>query len=156
MRPRQPRSARTPRTLVYRLGRLPDPLEWPPLESAGSGRFDDPARRFRVLYAARQRAACFAETLATFRPSLELLAETGDPADIVGAVSAGFLRSRGVAAFHLRAGRWLDDVRCPACPTWFVPSCAPTRVFARLPPSAVAIAAVRTKEATAHYLRALW
>ena len=61
-----------------------------------------------MLYAARQRAACFAETLATFRPSLELLAETGDPADIVGAVSAGFLRSRGVAAFHLRAGRWLD------------------------------------------------
>ena len=108
MRPRQPRSARTPRTLVYRLGRLPDLLEWPPLESAGSGRFDDLARRFRVLYAARQRAACFAETLATFRPSLELLAETGDPADIVGAVSAGFLRSRGIVAFRLRAGRWLD------------------------------------------------
>lgn len=108
MRSRQPRSARTPRTLVYRLGRLPDLLEWPPLESAGSGRFDDLARRFRVLYAARQRAACFAETLATFRPSLELLAETGDPADIVGAVSAGFLRSRGIVAFRLRAGRWLD------------------------------------------------
>jgi hypothetical protein len=100
--------ARTPRTVLYRLGRLPDPLQWPPRDSAGTGRFDDPLRRFRVLYAARQRAACFAETLATFRPSLELLAETGDPADIAGAVSAGFLRSRGTATFRLRSGRWLD------------------------------------------------
>jgi hypothetical protein len=106
--PRQPHSARTPRTILHRLGRLPDPLQWPPVENAGSGRFDDPARRFRVLYAARQRAACFAEALAAFRPSLELLAETGDPADIAGAVSAGFLRARGTATFHLLRGRWLD------------------------------------------------
>jgi hypothetical protein len=65
-------------------------------------------RRFRVLYAARKRTACFAEVLAGFRPSLELLAETGDPADIAGEVSRGFLRSRGTATFRLLRGRWLD------------------------------------------------
>jgi hypothetical protein len=90
------------------LGHLPNPLDWPPADRIGANRFDDPARHFRVLYAARQWTACFAETLAAFRPSLELLAETGDPADITGDVSAGFLRARGTAAFHLRRGRWLD------------------------------------------------
>jgi hypothetical protein len=61
-----------------------------------------------VLYTARQRTACFAETLAPFRPSLELLAETGDPADIGGKVPGSFLRARGTATFRLRSGRWLD------------------------------------------------
>jgi hypothetical protein len=60
------------------------------------------------LYTARQRTACFAETLAAFRPSLDLLAETGDPADISGEVPASFLLARGTATFHLRSGRWLD------------------------------------------------
>jgi len=106
--PARLRSARTPRTPLHRLGRLPNPLDWPPLEKAGANRFDDPKRRFRVLYAARQRTGCFAETLAMFRPSLELLAETGDPDDIAGVVSAGFLRARGTVAFRLRPGRWLD------------------------------------------------
>ena len=108
MSPARPRSARTPRVPLHRLGRLPNPLDWPPLNRTGGGRFDDPLRRFRVLYAARQRAACFAETFAAFRPSLELLAETGDPADIAGEVSAGFLRARGTARFYLQPGRWLD------------------------------------------------
>src|SRR5207253_2622947 len=74
----------TPRAVLHRLGRLPKPLDWPPADRTGANRFDDPAHHFRVLYAARQRTACFAETLAAFRPSLELLAETGDPADITG------------------------------------------------------------------------
>ena len=95
MSPLRLRSAPTPRAVLHRLGRLPDPLDWPPADRIGANRFDDPARHFRVLYAARQRTACFAETLAAFRPSLELLAETGDPADITGDVSAGFLRARG-------------------------------------------------------------
>jgi len=47
------------------LGRLPNPLDWPPVDRIGANRFDDPARHFRVLYAARQRTACFAEP--TFR-----------------------------------------------------------------------------------------
>jgi hypothetical protein len=53
---------------------LPDPLAWPPWEYAGSGRFDDPAGEFRVLYATVQRRAAFVEILARFRPSLEALA----------------------------------------------------------------------------------
>ena len=91
MSPLRLRSAPTPRAVLHRLGRLPNPLDWPPADRIGANRFDDPARHFRVLYAARQRTACFAETLAAFRPSLELLAETGDPADITGDVvdSAG-------------------------------------------------------------------
>ena len=113
MSPLRLRSAPTPRAVLHRLGRLPNPLDWPPADRIGANRFDDPARHFRVLYAARQRTACFAETLAAFRPSLELLAETGDPADITGDVSAGFLRARGTATFHLRRGRWLDVRRLP-------------------------------------------
>ncbi len=95
MSPLRLRSAPTPRAVLHRLGRLPNPLDWPPADRIGANRFDDPARHFRVLYAARQRTACFAETLAAFRPSLELLAETGDPADIT------------------RHGRWLDVRRLP-------------------------------------------
>ena len=113
MSPLRLRSAPTPRAVLHRLGRLPNPLDWPAADRVGANRFDDPARHFRVLYAARQRTACFAETLAAFRPSLELLAETGDPADITGDVSAGFLRARGTATFHLRRGRWLDVRRLP-------------------------------------------
>jgi len=51
------RSAPAPATALYRVGRLPDPLSWPPWEYAGSGRFDDPAGEFRVLYAAGRPGA---------------------------------------------------------------------------------------------------
>jgi hypothetical protein len=107
------RSAPTPRAVLHRLGHLPNPLDWPPADGIGANRFDDPAHHFRVLYAGRQRTACFGETLAAFRPSLELLAETGDPADITGDASDGFLRARGTATFHLRRSRWLDVRRLP-------------------------------------------
>jgi hypothetical protein len=36
-------------------------------------RFDDPKGTYRVLYAGSQRLACFAETLARFRPTLTVL-----------------------------------------------------------------------------------
>jgi RES domain len=65
-----PKHARTPRRSLYRIGRPPDPLAWPPHAAIGHDRFDDPLRQYRVLYAAAQRAGCFAETLAAFRPSL--------------------------------------------------------------------------------------
>jgi hypothetical protein len=64
------RDAEAPLDALYRLGRLPDPLAWPSWEFAGDGRFDDPQRQFRTLYAAEQRHACFVETLARFRLSL--------------------------------------------------------------------------------------
>lgn len=65
---------------LYRLGRRPDPWAWPDWSYAGSdgafgNRYDDPAASFRVLYASSQRVGAFLETLARFRPDLEVLAE---------------------------------------------------------------------------------
>lgn len=108
------RRAPTPRTALYRIGRLPDPLAWPPWEYVGSGRFDDPARDFRVLYAAAQRRAAFIETLATFRPSLEALAAlqevTGTEEPLpVPLVPPDWYRGRAVGRFRLAPRqRWLD------------------------------------------------
>lgn len=108
------RSAATPRGPLYRIGRLPDPLAWPPWEVVGGGRFDDPARRFRVLYAAARRRGAFVETLAPFRPSLELLSRLRE---VVGTaesvpeprVPADWYRPRGVGRLRLAPGqRWLD------------------------------------------------
>ena len=56
------RLAAGPRRPLYRLGWLPDPLEWSPWELIGDGRFDDAEKRFRVLYAAAQRRGAFLET----------------------------------------------------------------------------------------------
>jgi len=107
------RRAATPRGLLYRIGRLPDPLAWPPHELVGGGRFDDPQREFRVLYAG-QRRACFLETLAAFRPSVEALAAlqqvTGSQEPMPrGMVPADWYQKRTVARLRLRPGqRWLD------------------------------------------------
>jgi hypothetical protein len=107
------RRAITPRGVLYRIGRLPDPLAWAPHEVAGGGRFDDPQSEFRVLYAG-QRRACFLETLAPFRPSVEALAAlqqvTGSQEPIPrGMVPADWYQKRAVARLRLRPGqRWLD------------------------------------------------
>jgi hypothetical protein len=65
---------------LYRLGRQPDPWAWPDWSYAGpdgtfGNRYDDPAASYRVLYASSQRIGAFLETLARFRPDLEVLAE---------------------------------------------------------------------------------
>lgn len=73
---------------VYRLSRGPaepfDPPEWERAQEDGTfgNRFDDPSakdgtrpeERFRVIYCATQRGATFGETVARFRPDLDLLA----------------------------------------------------------------------------------
>lgn len=80
---------------LWRIGRYPDPFAWAPLEYTGKGRFDDPLREFRVLYAAEQRLACFIETLAPFRPELDWLAEVRrtpiEPDDLDGLRDAGLV-----------------------------------------------------------------
>jgi hypothetical protein len=58
---------------VYRLGRVPDPWDWPDWSYAipdgtFGNRFDDPGRQYRVLYASAQRETTFRECLARFRP----------------------------------------------------------------------------------------
>jgi hypothetical protein len=65
---------------LYRLGRQPDPLAWPDWAYAGpdgtfGNRYDDPEASYRVLYASSQRIGTSLETLARFRPDLEVLAE---------------------------------------------------------------------------------
>lgn len=108
------RHARTPRRELYRIGRLPDPLAWPPWEVVGGGRFDDPRREFRALYAAAQRRGSFVETLARFRLSLANLAElrriAGGTEPAHGAsVPVDWYQKRAVVRLRLMLRqRWLD------------------------------------------------
>jgi hypothetical protein len=65
---------------LYRVAREPDPWAWPDWSYAGpdgtfGNRYDDPEASYRVLYASSQRVGAFVETLAQFRPDLEVLAE---------------------------------------------------------------------------------
>lgn len=60
---------------VYRIGRNPDPWEWPDWGDIGGNRWDDPRGEYRVLYASSQRLGAFLETLARFQPDLEIVAE---------------------------------------------------------------------------------
>jgi RES domain len=60
-----------PTERVYRLGRRPDPWQWPDWSCAGGdgmfgNRFDDPDSEYRVMYASSQREATFRECLARF------------------------------------------------------------------------------------------
>jgi hypothetical protein len=64
-----------PAARVYRVGRKPDPFEWPDWASAGpmdtfANRYDDPEGIYRVLYVSSQRVGAFVETLARYRPGL--------------------------------------------------------------------------------------
>lgn len=114
-RVQETRAARGP---LYRIGRLPNPGAFPPWDIVGHGRFDDPQRQFRVLYAAAQRRGAFVETLAQFRPLLSALTRLQDvvgseePAPR-GAVPSHWYQRHAVVRLHLRPGqRWLD-LRAP-------------------------------------------
>ncbi len=106
--------ASEPTDPLYRVGRLPDPLVWPDWAYVGGGRFDDPRRLFRTLYAAERRLGCFVELLAAFRPSPQALAllravENADEPLTSGVVPPDWARKRCGRAFRLRPGqRWLD------------------------------------------------
>ena len=120
--------ARSPAGSLYRLGRHPDPWQFAPWELAGpdgtfSNRFDDPEGYYRVLYAASQRLACFMETLARYRPDLELIAELDEiegPNDFLplGTVPRDWLEKRlmGSAAVEgqfadIYAAGWVSYLR---------------------------------------------
>jgi hypothetical protein len=70
---------RTPTESIYRVARHPDAWQLPDWSRAKDGtfgnRFDDPESDYRVLYAASQEVSCYVETLARFRPDLELMEE---------------------------------------------------------------------------------
>jgi RES domain len=64
---------------LYRVGRRPDAWAWPDWAFAHEdgtfgNRYDDPLGEYRMLYAGTPRLGAFAETLARFRPDLELAA----------------------------------------------------------------------------------
>jgi hypothetical protein len=66
--------------LVHRIGRTPDPWQYPDWSRANpdrtfGNRFDDPNGEYRVLYSSSVRLGCFLETLARYRPDLTLYAE---------------------------------------------------------------------------------
>jgi hypothetical protein len=105
---------------LFRIGRKPDPWAWPDwayaIHSGTFGnRYDDPDSDYRVLYAASDEVAPFVETLARFRPDVQLLAdleeindEPDDPPTMPGGVvpEEWFAkRSLGQAAFD---GRFCD------------------------------------------------
>lgn len=109
----------SPQRVLYRLGHAPDPLELPPkkaLRRAGQGRFDDPYRKFRVLYAAETQLSCFLEVLAYYRPKVRLAAKfeamrDDAPVRLQGVVPPAVLIERRIGTFNLRrrpAQRFLD------------------------------------------------
>jgi hypothetical protein len=106
----EPGELSTPTDPIYRLGRAPRALDWPPNDLVGSGPFDDPRRppAFRVLYAGERRACVF-EKLAPYRPDR--------PGVVARPITASWVRSRRIAAFTVvdpaRRLRWLD-LRSPA------------------------------------------
>lgn len=107
---------------LFRIGRSPDPLAWPPLAFTGLGRYDDPNQVVSTLYASLDRRTAFLETLDAFRPSLSLLARVEeDPARfgwrIAHEISSPSVRGvvpkpyfdRMIAEFQVVPGqRWLD------------------------------------------------
>ena len=107
--------------VLYRIGRAPDPLVFPPAEKLGRGRFDDPKRRLSVLYATANRRTAFMETIDQFRLDVagvaELEARIGNSLDPGARKSMGLVPSsyfhRRMARFRLQGSyRWLD-VRSP-------------------------------------------
>jgi hypothetical protein len=100
---------------LYRVAREPDPWAWPDWSYAGpdgtfGNRYDDPQASYRVLYASSQRVGAFVETLARFRPDLEVLAELeqieGDDEPQAG-VPRAWLERRKIGEATLQ-GRFVD------------------------------------------------
>src|SRR5688572_962783 len=115
------REAPLPDGPLHRIGRVPDPLAWIDWRYMGSGRFDDPVQppRFRMMYLAEQRLACFVETLANWRPKLDLLERLaamppGDRGDDVpwkafGRLPRDWPTKRRISSVRLCPDqRWLD------------------------------------------------
>lgn len=96
---------------LFRVAR-PRPLAFPSWEFVGGGRFDDPSRHVRTLYAAEHLTAAFIETLARFRRPVALTAHPAVASvttPVAGLIPAGWLRSRLIVRLRLEGGQsWLD------------------------------------------------
>ncbi len=112
-----PRDAVPPTDPFYRIARSPDVTQYPPWRVCGKGRFDDPKREFRVLYAAEDRLGCFVETLEQFSSPLALLEELRDTPSVFladdilrqGVVPKRWHLERWIGRFQPCTGqKWLD------------------------------------------------
>ena len=118
---------------VYRIGRRPDPWQYPDWSRANpdrtfGNRFDDPNGEYRVLYASSVRLGCFLETLARYRPDMALYAELQEIAgenDFIppGVVPREWFQERvmGSANAHGRfadigASEWISTLRRKLAP----------------------------------------
>jgi hypothetical protein len=119
-------------TVAYRIGRSPDPLEYPPYEFCGRGRFDDPwltyrqgESHFRVLYLGYTLMTCFIEILQGFRPDLAYIASIADLddgdddpdlpsdedlADVARGVSSSWLRRKAIQEMPLPTEQLFDRI----------------------------------------------
>lgn len=93
---------------LYRIGRGEDAWQWSDWAFAGDdgtfgNRWDDPSKRYRVLYACSQRLGAFVETLARYRPDPALVArldeievEAGDDDGVLqpGQISSSWVHAR--------------------------------------------------------------
>jgi hypothetical protein len=61
--------------VMFRVGRKPKVWTWTELKYSGQGRWDDPERRYAVLYASGSVFGAYLESLSQFQPDLELVAQ---------------------------------------------------------------------------------
>lgn len=113
-------SVAAPEEGVWRVARAPDPLAPSPplaaddLSNPNTGnRFDSPLANYRVLYFSTTLEGCFGETLARFRPDIDLIAVIGREWQ-----SLGFMGIGEVPA-DWRQRRLAVRVRFPSEPTRF-------------------------------------
>jgi hypothetical protein len=141
----------TPRSPLYRVGRAPNPFSLPPWAFVGAdgtlgGRFDDPrgrdglppSLRFRVLYLATESAGAFGESIARFRPDLDVL--SGAPPHVATssrlerpAVSAGWRLARRLGVTVLDRRLTIADIFAPESIQVLREALAPLAVALRLP-----------------------
>lgn len=121
-----------PSTGLWRVGRLPNPVDVPPAPEAlidddrpllETNRWDDSQGDFSTLYCGTTPEACFAETLAPFRKTnvvsridLFMKEDPDEGADFdltSGAVPADYIHSRALAHFNVNESRTFIDIDHP-------------------------------------------
>jgi hypothetical protein len=108
-----------PRAGVWRIGRTPDPIQFPAPPRAdqldyphAGNRFDSPTESFGVCYFATDLKACFGETLSRFRPD-PALAEVSDEEGFMpsGTVPADWRSQRIAVQVEFEPSPVLPEVR---------------------------------------------
>ena len=119
--------------VVYRIGRAPDSWQYPDWSRANpdrtfGNRFDDPNGEYRVIYASSARLGCFLETLARYRPNMQVYAELDEIQGEDDFVPAGVVprewldgRLMGSATAHgkfadVGSSEWLETLRRTLAP----------------------------------------